>query len=543
MAGERKTPTAETAASEAAAQPGPWTPFGERPFLVLWAATVISNVGTWMHDVGAGWLMTTLSPSPLMVALVQTATALPMFLFALPAGTLADLIDRRRMLLVVMALALVVALGFGLLVLAGGATPLALLIVTFAMGTMAAVAAPTWQAIVPQLVPRTKLQSAIALNSMGINISRAIGPAAAGLLIVHVGIAWPFLVNALSFVAVLLALVWWRPPPRPESALPAERFFAGLRSGFRYVRSSPPLRATLARAILFFVPASAAWALLPLIARTELGGDAQLYGLMLAAVGIGAVAGALVLPRLKSWLGGDRLLAAACLLVASVMAGFATVTATAIAVVVSAGLGLGWIAALSTLNVSAQTALPDWVRARGLAVFVTVFFGSMTFGSLVWGQVAAATSIPVALLASAVTMIVGVVLGRRYDVQRGAGLDLTPSSHWPAPVIATAPANDRGPVMVTIEYLVDEPDRPAFLEALGELAAERRRDGGFGWTAFEDTAEPRRVQESFMVESWEAHLRQHERVTEADRSLQERVNRFHRGDAPPLVRHLLAAAS
>jgi MFS family permease len=536
----RATPDHQIETGDTAAPASAWSPFRHRAFAVLWVATVLSNIGTWMADVGAGWLMTTLSPSPGMVALVQAATALPMFLFALPAGTLADLIDRRRMLMTVTLLAMVIALAFGLVVAAGAVTALALLLVTLAMGTCAAVTAPTWQAIVPQLVPRPELQPAIALNSMGINISRAIGPALAGLLIVQLGIAWPFLVNGLSFLAVLAALAWWRPPARKASALPGERLMAGMRSGWRYARHSPPLRATLARAVAFFVPASAAWALLPLVVRGELVGDAALYGLLLACVGGGAVGGALVLPPLKRHLTPDRLLAGACLLMAVVLAGFALVREPVVAVMASLGLGLAWIAALSTLNVSAQTALPDWVRARGLSVFVMAFFGSMTAGSVLWGQVASGTSIPTALMGAAGLMLVGIVATRRQGLQVGAGLDLTPSSHWPEPVTANAVGGERGPVLVTVDYRIDPADRVAFLEALQALAAERRRDGGYGWGVFEDAAKPEHLRECFYLESWLAHLRQHERVTAADRALQDRARAFHRGDGPPIVTHHLA---
>lgn len=523
-----------------AAPASAWSPFRHRAFAMLWVATVLSNIGTWMADVGAGWLMTTLSSSPEMVALVQAATALPMFLFALPAGTLADLVDRRRMLLVVTAVALVIALTFGLVVAAGAVTALPLLVVTLAMGTCAAVMAPTWQAIVPQLVPRPELQPAIALNSMGINISRAIGPALGGLLIVQLGIAWPFLMNGLSFLAVLAALAWWRPPARKASALPGERLMAGMRSGWRYARASPPLRATLARAVAFFVPASAAWALLPLVVRGELAGDAALYGLLLACVGTGAVVGAFVLPGLKRRLTPDRLLAGACLLMAVVLAGFVLASEPVVAVLASLGLGMAWIAALSTLNVSAQTALPDWVRARGLAVFVMAFFGSMTAGSVLWGQVASGTSISTALLGAAGLMLVGIVATRRQGLQAGAGLDLTPSSHWPEPITANAVGDERGPVLVTIDYRIDAADRPAFVEALHALAPERWRDGGYGWGMFEDAARPEHLRECFYLESWLTHVRQHERVTEADRALQDRARAFHRGDGPPIVTHHLA---
>ncbi len=528
------------AAPAAEAANGAWAPFAHRGFLVLWLATLVSNIGTWMHDVGAGWLMTTLAPSPLMVAFVQAATALPMFLFALPAGALADLVDRRRMLMVVTVAMLLTALAFGLVVAAGGATPLSLLLITFAMGVGAAFTAPTWQSIVPQLVPRPQLQAAIALNSMGVNVSRAIGPALAGILIVQLGLAWPFLVNAASFLFVLLALWWWNPPTRPGSALPPEHVLGALRTGVRYAWSSPPLTATLMRAVVFFVPASAAWALLPLIARWRLEGDATLYGILMAAVGVGAVAGALLLPKVRAKLPPDRLMAAASALTALVLVAFALATTLVPAAIAAAFLGLGWIAALSTLNVSAQTSLPDWVRARGLAVFVTVFFGSMTAGSILWGQLAALTALPTALLAASVVMLAGIALTRAYRLHQGVHLDLTPSSHWPTPIVDDDINADRGPVLVTIDYDIDPSDREPFLRALNALTPERSRDGGYGWGVFEDSARPGHFREQFFTSSWLDHLRQHERVTEADRAAQEQVLRFHRGATAPVISHHIA---
>jgi len=252
-------------------------PFRHRTFAVLWAATVISNIGTWMNDVGASWLMTSLAPSPLMVSLVQAATALPIFLLALPAGALADIVDRRKLLLVVSGVMAVAALLMGLTVLAGAMTPLLLLLFTFTLGAGAALVAPSWQAIVPKLVPREELQPAVALNSVGVNISRAIGPALGGGVIVALGVAWPFLLNAVSFLSVILALLWWKPPPSPPRHLPAERFWSAMRSGIRYARASGPLKATLIRAVAFFLFGSAYWALLPLIVRQQLGGGPALY--------------------------------------------------------------------------------------------------------------------------------------------------------------------------------------------------------------------------------------------------------------------------
>ena len=507
---------------------------------MLWTATVISNVGTWMQEVASGWLMTSLSPSPLMVALVQAATTAPIFLFALGAGALADLADRRKLLIAVTAFMAIIALVLAILVLLDLVSPSILLVFTFLSGTGAAFVWPAWQAIVPQLIPRSELQPAITLNGAGMNVSRAIGPALAGLLIASLGIVWPYLLNAASYMVVIAALVWWRPPPLQETYLPAERFWSAIRSGLRYARGSHPLRATLVRAIAFFVFASAYWALLPLIARQELAGGPKLYGLMLGGVGLGAVIGALFLPKLSRLLGPDAQVAAGTGGTALVLVIFALVARPEAAVLASLIAGASWIAVLASLNVSAQVALPDWVRARGLSIFVTIFFGSMALGSVIWGQAASLVGIPAALIIAAVGALVAAGLSWPYKLQLGADLDLSPSFYLPQPIVAKEFEADRGPVMVTVEYRIDPARKADFVEAMNELKEERRRGGAYAWGLFEDVAEPSRYLEYFIAESWLAHLRHHERTSEADRLVRAKALGFHIGEDDPVVRHLLA---
>lgn len=528
------------AAAPAKSASGPWAPFGHAPFAVLWGATVVSNVGTWMNDVGAGWLMTELSPSPLIVAAVQAATTLPVFLFALLAGAVADIVDRRRMLLVVNLLLGLTATALAVVVAAGAMTPLLLLVFTFLLGTGAAFLAPAWQAIVPRLVPREELASAVALNSMGINVSRAIGPALAGALIVGLGLWSPFALNAATFVVIIAALLWWRPDPGPARRLPPERVGAAIRAGLAYAAASGPLRATLVRAAAFFLFASAYWAMLPLIARTVLDGGATLYGLLLGAVGAGAVVGALILPGVRARLGPDRTAAAGTLGTATVLALFALVPNQTAAIAASALAGASWIAVLSSLNVSAQTALPDWVRARGLSIFLTVFFGAMSAGSLIWGQVASAFGIPTALLAAATGALVLIPLTRHARLGGHGKADLAPSMHWPEPMVAgDAPAG--GPVAVRVAYRVPAARRDAFLALAPELRAMRRRNGAWGWELMRDAADPEAFAEAWHEPDWQAHLRHHERVTGEDRALQERVRTLLAEGTAPEVTHLLPA--
>jgi MFS family permease len=514
-------------------------PFGHRAFAVLWTATVVSNIGTWMQNAAAGWLMTGLNPDPVTVALVQVATALPMFLFGLPAGALADVFDKRRLLILVQVLLTLVVAAFGVLVQRDQVTPTLLLLFTFVAGVAAALVAPAWQAIVPQLVPRADLAPAVALNSVGINISRALGPALAGVIIGVAGLAAPFYINALSTLGIIVALYWWRPPPAAAHPLPPERLGAAMRTGLRHARHNIHLRATLLRAAGFFLFASAYWALLPLVAREQVAGGPELYGVLVGTIGAGAVAGAFLLPALKARLGPDRLVAVGTLGTAGALGLFGIATDPPVAVAASFVAGVSWIAVLATLNVSAQVALPAWVRGRGLALFATVQYGAMSLGSYGWGEAAAVVGLPLAHYAAAAGGLVVVPLLAGWKLQTGAGVDMTPAMHWPAPVIAGEREDDVGPVLVTVSYRVTAANRAAFLALLYQLAEQRRRDGAIGWDVFSDAAEPEAVLEMFYADSWREHERQHARVTQADKALQDKLWQLHSGPTPPVVRHYL----
>jgi MFS family permease len=504
-------------------------------------ATVVANIGGWMYNAGAGWLMTSLNANPLMVSLVQVATALPIFLFAVPAGALADIFDKRRLILVLEVLVSIVSLLFATLVSADLATPETLLLFMFLIGTFGAIEAPAWQAIVPQLVPKQDLGSAVAANSVGINISRAIGPALAGIIIAGFGIAAPFWLDAVSNVGVIGVFLWWRSGQAPPHSLPAEKVTTAIRTGFRYVRNNRHLRATLARSVGFFLFASAYWALLPLVARNQIGGGPELYGILLGAIGAGAVGSAFVLPKLKAKIGPDILVAVGEIGTATSLALFGLSREPIMAASASVIAGMCWIAVLASLNVSAQVALPDWVRGRGLAMYVTVFFGTMAVGSVLWGAMAGVLGLPLAHFIAAGGALAAVPLTSRWKLQTGAGIDLAPSMHWPEPVIGKSIENDAGPVMVIVEYLIDPKDLEEFLSAIDILAHERKRDGAYAWQVFQDTADDGRLLETFFLESWIEHLRQHQRVTYADQALELAVRKYVR--QPPRVTHLIAAGS
>jgi predicted MFS family arabinose efflux permease len=393
-----------------------WSPFRHRAFTLLWGASLVSNIGSWMHDLSAGWFMTTLDSTPFMVALVQSASTLPVCLLALPAGTLADRMDKRRLLLVVQTLMLLLAAALGLLVLAGQVEEGLLLAITFAMGICTAVMSPTWQSIIPRLVPPQDLQPAVALHAVGINISRAIGPAIGGLIIVAFGIAWPFLINAVSFLAVIAALWVWRTPPAPSRAqMPS--FFASLREGLAHAAQNQALKNTLVRSVLFYSFGSCYWALLPLIAREQLHGGPSLFGVLTGCIGVGAVTGALLLPRLRHRYGLDRVLMLGILGTVASLGGFALFHAPLLGMATALLAGASWIAGLSSLNVAAQLAVPDWVRARGMALYTTALYGCLALGSMLWGQVATHLSLPLALLIAAAGALAGLLIGQRRTVQ------------------------------------------------------------------------------------------------------------------------------
>lgn len=514
-------------------------PLRHRVFAVLWTATVIGNIGTWMRDVGSGWLMTSLSPSPVMVALVQAAGTLPVFMLALPAGALADLLDRRRVLIVAQIALGVVSLCLALFAGLGVMTPGLLLLLVLAGGVGAALAAPAWQSSVPEMVPRSDLRAAVALSALGVNISRAIGPALGGLIVAALGVTAVYLVDALSYVLVIGALLWWQ-RTAPEGEGPRETLPGAMRAGLRYALHADGLQRVLVRSAIFFAVGAAHWALLPLLARGVLGGGPGLYGVMLAGIGAGAVAGALILPRLRERLGGPEGLMLAGVLATSVAQGGLALSSSApIAVGLCMLAGLAWIAVLTTLNATAQAVLPNWVRGRGLALYLTVFSGAMMVGSLAWGQVAAWVGIPAALALAAGGCAIAALAARLLPLPAGEAL-LDPSRHWPDPQVAMEVEPDRAAVMVQVEFTVAPDHHADFRKAIAPLGRIRRRDGAIAWGVAADVANPSRILEWFIVVSWAEHLRQHGRFTMADRAVEEAVRAWHEGEGAPIVRHWVA---
>ncbi len=515
-----------------------FAPLREPLYRALWIATIASNIGTWMQDVGAAWLMTSIAPSPATIALVRTASSLPIFLLALPAGALADVLDRRRLLLATQFWMLAAAAALGALTIAGLTTPGILLAMTFALGLGSALNAPAWQAIIPEIVPQTEVTNAVSLNSAGMNLARAVGPAIGGLLIAVAGPGVTFLFNAMSFGGVIVVLYRWRRAPE-TSVLPAERVMGAIRAGLRYVRHTPPVRIVLGRFAAFILFGSALWSLLPAVARFEFGRGPGGYGIMLAAFGMGAVSTATLLPRLRQRVNIDVLLAIATLVFAAGLVTLAWVRLYAVADLAVFACGAGWISLISTFNSRIQAVAPSWVRGRALAVSILVFFGGMSIGSAFWGYVASLWSIPAALTTAAACTCLGLLATRNLRLHGMEKIDLTPSFHWPMPQPVNEPRPEHGPVVVTVEYRVDPARKAEFLGTMQPVRRIRRRDGAISWAVLSDVADPGRYTEVFVVESWLEHLRQHARVTRSDRHILDHARSFHIGSSPPVVTHFL----
>ncbi|MDR6710560.1 MFS family permease/quinol monooxygenase YgiN [Pseudomonas hunanensis] len=518
---------------------GAWSPLRNSTFRMLWIATIASNIGTWMHEVGAGWLMTTLSASPLHVALIQVAGSLPMFFLALPAGAAADIVDKRRYLLLVQLWMSAVALALAVLTLLGLMNVTLLLGLTLALGIGTALMMPAWSALTPELVGKDELSSAVAISSVGINVSRAVGPALAGVLVSLVGPWLTFALNAVSFAGVIVVLLLWKREVQ-QPLLPAERFIGAMRTGLRFARSSKPLQAVLVRALAFFFCASAGMSLLPLIVRGEMHGSAADFGMLLAAIGIGAVAGATLLPKLRERISRDRLVAIAALLYALFLLTLALVRNFYVLLPAMLLSGAAWIAVLSNLQVAAQTSVPAWVRARALSVYILIFFGAMATGSLLWGSLASHLSITQSLLLAAAGLAAGTLLTLKVSLPTTEIEELTPSLHWPVPVLDADVDKESGPVMVTVEYHIEAAKADAFQVAARELEAMRKRNGALSWGLMRDSADPLIWMEFFFEESWLEHLRHHHRVTRAELKIEARVRQLQSDGVPVRIRHLLA---
>ncbi|RJG17872.1 MFS transporter [Massilia cavernae] len=508
-------------------------PLRNPDYRILWAIWLAANVCMWMNDVAAAWMMTSMSASPLWVALVQTASTLPMFLLGLPSGALADILDRRRYFIATQFWVAGVALLLCAAVLAGAMTPGVLLALTAANGIGLAMRFPVFAAIVPELVPRPQLPAALALNGVAMNASRIAGPLIAGALIAGAGSVYVFVLNAVLSVLSGFVLIRWRRDHVPNP-LGRERLVSAMRVGLQYVGQSSHVRSTLVRTAVFYFHSIALLALLPLVAQSLGGaGAAGIFTLLLACMGGGAVAGAMLLPKFRLILPRDELVVAGALLQAAAAAAVAlSGTAWPSAVAMFLG-GVAWITAANSLAVSVQLALPDWVRARGMSIFQMSMMGASALGAAVWGQVAAMAGVPTSMLAASMCATVAMLAARQLLPEPGTDDDLTPSTAFKAPVASREPAPGR--VQVMIEYRIDPARAEEFKVVMRESRRSRLRQGALGWELLRDATDPARYIERIVDESWTGHLRRFDRVTAADVALRDRRQSFHLGDGAPEV--------
>ena len=521
--------------------PGPhastWSPLRIGIFRAIWLAVLVSNIGLWMQTVGAQWLLVQQPHASILVALVQTADMLPDVIFGVVGGVLADMFDRRRLLIAVQAFMTVTAVALTALTLAGQMPPALLLTFTFVLGTGSVISLPAYQSLIPELVPRAQVAAASTLGSISVNLARAIGPAIAGVLIARIGVGAVFAINAATFLAYGIVVVAWHPRVEASTQLP-ERFASALRAGGRYVRYSPVIRRMLLRTSLFLVPGSALWALLPLVATQRLKMGPSGYGLLLAALGVGAVAGSFLLSTLRTRLSANRLLVAASLVYAAVMAAIVLIPTLVLTVVLLLPAGFAWIAVLSTMNASLQLFLPEWVRARGLSVYLTVLFGSQALGAVVWGFVAEPKGVIPAYLIAAALMVGGAATIRMWPMIDTAGMDRHTVVRS-EPQLAFDATPDQGPVVVRMTYTVSSERERAFLDSMVRVRLSRLRTGATQWGLFRDGETPHEFAELFVVPSWDEHLRQHtDRLTGTDAEYLDYARSL--SDPEPRTSHLIA---
>lgn len=513
-------------------------PFRIGIFRAVWSANLVSSFGGLIQGVGAAWMMTSIATSSYQVALVQASTTLPIMLFALVAGAIADGFNRRHVMLVAQVFMLVVSVLLTVFTWFDLITPWTLLAFTFLIDSGTALNSPSWQASVGDMVPRHKVPAAIALNSMGFNITRSVGPAIGGIIVAAFGPAAAFAANAVSYVALIGVLARWK-PQMPAATLPRESLGAAMGAGLRYVAMSPNIGKVLARAAAFGFTAGSVLALLPLVARDLVQGGALTFGIMLGAFGVGAVAGALISVRLRQMLSSETMVRAA-------FAGFALCAFNAAlshhAWQTALGLALGgacWVLALSHFNVTVQMSTPRWVVGRVLSIYQTATFGGIALGSWIWGIVADVHGADVALIASAVAMLAGGAIGFFLPLPQQAPLNLDPLNRWTEPMLAMDLKPRSGPIAISIEYTIREEDVPEFLAVMRERGRIRRRDGARNWTLARDLENPELWIESYHTATWLDYIRHNSRATHADAVIGERIRALHSGAERPKVRRVI----
>jgi MFS family permease len=514
-----------------------WAVLNNRAFRALWIASLVSGIGTTMHDTAAVWTLTTSGASPTLITLMQTMASLPLFLFALPAGALADIFDKRMTVVVSLIGQLIVAMTVSALALAGRADATVLLATAFLLGLGVSVSGPAWQALMAEVTTREEMSAAVSLGSVGVNVARAIGPAVGGLLVAAAGPGWVFAANGLTFVGLIAVLLRLRVKPRPVAQ--PEGFVSAVSAALRYAGHSAPMQAVLARNLAYVFCAVMISSLLPILAKAR-GMDGAAFGWLLGTYGLGGVTNALfILPRLRQRCSPDQLLAASgvsALVAALVLALVPLKVALFGALFVA---GSAWIAAVSTLNIAAQAAFPSWLRARASALYLIAMQGALAVGAFVAGQVVEHVGLNPALLIAASGMGLGLLLVWPFPLQQVSGLNLDPSHHWPEHHLTVTPQPCDGPVRVVIEYRVAPENRTTFTCRMAEVREIRLRDGAYRWSLSQDLNEPELFRETMVIHSWAEHLRQHERATKSDELIEVSVESLHIGPGAPKVSHQL----
>jgi len=513
-------------------------PFRNATFRSLWIATIGSNFGGLVQGVGAAWMMTMIADSADMVALVQSSATLPIMLFSLVSGAIADSFDRRHVMLAAQFFMATVSAVLAVCAWLELLTPWLLLGFTLLIGCGAAFNNPAWQASVGDIVSRDDLPSAVLLNGVGFNVTRSVAPAIGGAIVATAGAAAAFAVNAVSYLGLIAALFRWR-HARPASDLPRERLLLAMTTGVRYVAMSPNIAKVLLRGFLFGLTGIVVLALLPLVARHVVEGNAFVYGSLLGAFGIGAVAGAFISPPLRQRLTNEQLVRwafCAFALAAAVTGLSPSAWLTAGALVIG---GAAWVIALSLFNTTVQISCPRWVVGRALSLHQMSIFGGMALGGWLWGTVAESYSLAAALVSAAVGMLIGAAVGLRLPLPSRTTLNLDPLNRWKEPRVAIDIVPQSGPVSVSVEYVIDDGDVPDFLDIMAERRRIRRRDGAQQWTLMRDMERARVWVERFEMPTWVDYVRMHTRTTHADAPVSDRVRSLHQSDEPPHVRRML----
>ncbi len=514
------------------------SPFRQPVFRNVWLANLLSNFGGLIQSVGAAWLMLEMTQQADMVALVQTSVALPVVMFSLLGGAIADSLDRRRIMLAAQTFMLLVSVTLAVIAWQNMLTPWLLLAFTFLIGCGGSFNAPAWQASVQDMVPRAQLPAAVALNSMGFNLARSTGPAIGGAIVAAAGAATAFAVNTFSYLGLIVVLWRWRPQQAPR-LLPRERLASAMADGLRYVMLSPSIRTVLVRSVVFGLGAGAVLALLPLIAARLVNGGALVYGLLLGAFGFGAVLAALGSTQLRQRFSTETIVRGASTGAALALALAASSSGITLAALAMLGAGAGWVLALSTFNVTVQLSAPRWVVARVLSLYQMAAFGGLASGSWLWGWVAQARGVDSALLAAALALLASAALGWRLPLEPTTERDLDPLRQYREPQTAVPVEPRTGPVIITVEWIIDEKDIVAFLNAMAERRRIRRRDGAHKWALLRDLHAPTVWIERYKTATWLDYLRHNSRITRDDAVVPERLRALHRGDGPPKVRRMI----